>query len=262
MSGTNTAEIVVGASGKVLVAPLATAAPTDVVMAWPTGWIDLGFTSEAGVKVTDSKTMVEVKGWQSFYTLRRIVSGRSFKVTFSLKQFNKNNIPFAFGGGAVTTPVVGATATVSNKALATNVATLTTSAPHGFAAGNTVVVTGVDAVFNGTYAITSVTSTTFSYALTHADVTSAVATGTATVGVTYRYAPPAPQTVDEREMGIEWADGSKIYRLILPKGLSVDPVAADLARTKEAELPIGFEVTASDVSVDAWYLITNDPSFA
>lgn len=262
MSGTNTAEIVVGASGKVLVAPLATAAPTDVAMAWPTGWVDLGFASEAGVKVTDSKTMVEVKGWQSFYTLRRIVSGRSFKLGFALKQFNKANIPFAFGGGTVTTTVTGGTATVSNKALATNVATLTTSAPHGFSVGQTVVVTGVDAVFNGTWSITAVTSTTFSFALTHADVTSASATGTATVGVNYRYSPPSPQTVDERAMGVEWQDGAKVYRLILPKGMSVDPVAFDVARTKETELPMGFEVTASDVTVDPFYILTNDPAFA
>lgn len=66
------------------------------------------------------------------------------------------------------------TASVSNKALTTNVATLTTSSAHGLAAGMEVVITGVDAVFNGTYTIATVpTTTTFTYAKTNANVTSA-----------------------------------------------------------------------------------------
>jgi hypothetical protein len=48
------------------------------------------------------------------------------------------------------------TACVTNKALTSNVATLTTSAAHGLAVGMEMVVTGVDATFNGTYTITAV----------------------------------------------------------------------------------------------------------
>ena len=70
------------------------------------------------------------------------------------------------------------TRSVITKALASNVATLTTSEPHGFAVGFEVEVSGVDATFNGTYKITAVTSTTFSYAKTAANVTSTSATGT------------------------------------------------------------------------------------
>jgi hypothetical protein len=65
------------------------------------------------------------------------------------------------------------TASVVNKALTSNVATLTTFANHNFAVGDSVVVAGVDATFNGTYGITAVTATTFSYALTAPQVTSA-----------------------------------------------------------------------------------------
>jgi hypothetical protein len=53
---------------------------------------------------------------------------------------------------------------VNNKSLTSEVATLTTSTNHGFLQGQSVVVTGVDATFNGTYTITSVTSNTFTYA--------------------------------------------------------------------------------------------------
>jgi len=76
------------------------------------------------------------------------------------------------------------TATVSNKALTTNVATLTTSAAHGLAVGMEIVVTGVGSPFDGTYTIASVpTTTTLTYAKTNADVPSAPATGTITSNV-------------------------------------------------------------------------------
>ena len=61
---------------------------------------------------------------------------------------------------------------VSNKALTSNVATLTTSLAHDFNVGNSITVTGVDATFNGTYVVTATTSTTISYAKTATNVTS------------------------------------------------------------------------------------------
>ncbi len=74
-----------------------------------------------------------------------------------------------------------AAATITNKALTSNVATLTTSSSHGFTAGKRVTVAGVDATFNGTYTIASTpSSTTFTYAKTAGDVASTSASGTAT----------------------------------------------------------------------------------
>lgn len=69
---------------------------------------------------------------------------------------------------------------VTNKALTSNVATITTSTNHGYVNGDTVVVSGVDSTFNGTVTVTGTTSNTFTYAVTAADVSSAAATGTAT----------------------------------------------------------------------------------
>jgi hypothetical protein len=78
------------------------------------------------------------------------------------------------------------TVSISNKALTSNVATLTTTAVHGLCTGMEIVIIGVDATFNGTYRITGVpTTTTFTYAKTAADVPSAavspVGTGVAEV---------------------------------------------------------------------------------
>jgi hypothetical protein len=79
--------------------------------------------------------------------------------------------------------------TVSNKALTSNVATLTTSASHTYLVGDVVVVSGVDATFNGTYSIIAVpTATTFTYAKTASNVTSAAASGSASVSARRYYA--------------------------------------------------------------------------
>jgi len=77
------------------------------------------------------------------------------------------------------------TEAVTNKALTSNVATLTVGA-NDFRVGMPVVVTGVDATFNGTYTITAVTATTFSYAKTASNVSSTAVSpsGTAVAGKT------------------------------------------------------------------------------
>jgi hypothetical protein len=65
------------------------------------------------------------------------------------------------------------TVSITNKALTSNVATLTTSAAHGLTVGMTIVITDVDATFNGSYRITTVpTTTTFTYAKTATNVAS------------------------------------------------------------------------------------------
>ncbi len=58
------------------------------------------------------------------------------------------------------------TATVTGASRAGNVATITTSAAHGFTTGRTVTVRGVGSGFDGTYLITGVGATTFTYANT------------------------------------------------------------------------------------------------
>jgi hypothetical protein len=65
------------------------------------------------------------------------------------------------------------TVSISNKALTTNVATLTTTAAHGLSTGMEITITGVDATFNGDYTITGVpTTTTFTYAKVASNVAS------------------------------------------------------------------------------------------
>ena len=69
--------------------------------------------------------------------------------------------------------------TISNKALTSNIATISTgSTPHGLTTGDSVTIYGVDSTFNGTYTILDApTSTSFRYNKTATNVTSAVTTG-------------------------------------------------------------------------------------
>lgn len=70
--------------------------------------------------------------------------------------------------------------TVTNKALATNVVTLTTGTAHGIAIGKDVIIDIDDPTFDGIYTtITGTTGSTIKYDKVAADVTSAAATGTA-----------------------------------------------------------------------------------
>jgi len=73
------------------------------------------------------------------------------------------------------------TATVTNKQLTSNVATLTVSSAHTFVVGETITVSGVDATFNGSYVVTATpTALTVRYAKNAANVSSTVSAGTIT----------------------------------------------------------------------------------
>jgi len=69
--------------------------------------------------------------------------------------------------------------TVTNRALTSNVVTLTIGA-HKLTVGSTVNVDNINSTFNGTYVLTAVAATTISYAKTAANVTSVASGGSVT----------------------------------------------------------------------------------
>jgi hypothetical protein len=133
------------------------------------------------------------------------------------------------------------TKTVSNKALASNVATLTTSATHGFSVGDIAVVTGVDATFNGTHYVTGVpTTTTFTFAKENANVTSAVATGSVSVSGQRRFAAVARDASDgvikfltnittKPTTTINFAEAGTVYADIQVDDITADAITATSA---------------------------------
>lgn len=99
----DTGELVVAPNGTIYVAPLGTAIPASADEAFAAGWVDLGYASEDGVTVTDGKDIEEIRVWQLLYPARRVITGRTFTIAFSLAQWNEDTVPLAFGGGTVTT---------------------------------------------------------------------------------------------------------------------------------------------------------------
>ena len=75
---------------------------------------------------------------------------------------------------ALTPSVSVRTFKITTKSLTSNVVTLTTSTPHGYAVGDVVKVSNIDSTFNGIFTITAIpNSTQFSYAKTASNVESA-----------------------------------------------------------------------------------------
>jgi len=87
--------------------------------------------------------------------------------------------------------------TITNKQVTSKVATLTTSANHGFAIGDIVYIVNVGSPFNGTFNVTSVpTLTTFTYELDTANIGSTGASGTADGWRPYGYGSLAVTNID------------------------------------------------------------------
>lgn len=95
-------DIVVAGNGQVHVAVVGSTAPTDADSALSAAWTHLGLISEDGATFTDSKDIENIGAWQSFYPVRRIVTGRDAMVSFVLRQWNEQTVPFALGGGTIT----------------------------------------------------------------------------------------------------------------------------------------------------------------
>lgn len=93
--------VVVAGTGGIYTAPVATVLPVDIDTALPAAFNEVGFTTEDGVTRTDGKSVEGVPAWQSFYDIRKFVSGKSMTIGFTLREYNPDTVTLAFGGGAV-----------------------------------------------------------------------------------------------------------------------------------------------------------------
>lgn len=93
-------EVVVGADGRVYVAPEDTAVPDDLGSLGG-AYVDLGYISEDGINFKNGQDIEDIPAWQSFYPIRKVVSAKSTGVEFVLKQWNNETVKLAFGGGQI-----------------------------------------------------------------------------------------------------------------------------------------------------------------
>lgn len=108
MAATNNSDqLVVGGTGTIWVAPVGTPLPTTPTATPNSLFLSLGYTTEDGVKFTDERTLAEINAWQSFYPVRRIITGRNATVEFTLEEWDRKSISLAFGGGTWSSPSAG-----------------------------------------------------------------------------------------------------------------------------------------------------------
>lgn len=125
----------------------------------------------------------------------------------------------AISGTSATATLNTASYAVTNKALTSNVATLTTAA-HGYKVGDIVTVVGVGHQFNGTFAITVVGSTTtFSYASVASNVSSVASSGgTAVSSSPVKFAAGDLIKVSVTQVGSTIAGSNLVVSLTLTEG--------------------------------------------
>jgi len=122
-------------------------------------------TTNVALEDINAMFLVEELGWSPYIIVRNYSENTSVTLTDTVTLSDP-------------TP---STINVSNKALTSNIATLTTSTAHGLVPGASILVAGVDATFNGTYTVLNTpTATTFTYNKTASNVVSAVSSGTVT----------------------------------------------------------------------------------
>jgi hypothetical protein len=95
----STDEFVVGANGRVMVAPKGTDGPATSTEDWSEDWADLGAVDANGLKPKRNATIKEIKIWQSRTTVLRLPDGVDISLDFTLLQWNASTVPLAFGGG-------------------------------------------------------------------------------------------------------------------------------------------------------------------
>lgn len=105
----DTDEIRVYANGGVYTAEVGTTFPATVETAIDANdWTNLGYLSEEGPRFSFGRETVAIKGWQSRYDLRRILTETPTSLTAGLKQWNRESLKMALGEGEYTEDAPGA----------------------------------------------------------------------------------------------------------------------------------------------------------
>jgi hypothetical protein len=139
--------------------------------------------------------------------------------------------------------VVKASKTITNVVRTSNVVTITTSVAHGYSVGDSVTVAATSTTgVNGTFTITAITSTTFSYAQTGTDIVSTADTGT----VTFAYVTPTNQRWRFTQFGnviVAANGGNRLQGFNLNTSSTFQDLAADAPQSRYVTVVRDFVVS-------------------
>ena len=82
------ANVRVGVTGAVYVAPVATALPTNATTALAVAYEDVGFIHEDGVTETQDTDTEDIKAWQNGATVRKIQTSHDLMYAFTMLETN------------------------------------------------------------------------------------------------------------------------------------------------------------------------------
>ena len=105
MATMNAAEVGVGSAkvtGAIWVAPKGTALPTDASTALSGTYKLLGFTSDAGVTISESRSNTAIKAWEGLTEVYNVVSEYTESVSFMPIQINQDVAELTWGPDNVT----------------------------------------------------------------------------------------------------------------------------------------------------------------
>lgn len=76
----------------------------------------------------------------------------------------------------------------------------------------------------------------------------------------FTYVPPAPETIEERAVVLEWEYSTFDYRLVIPRAMVTGSVETVLSRNQESELQVTLSVLGTP-GADPFTLYTTDTAF-
>ncbi len=100
--GKNANTVRVALTGSIWVGDDTATMPADVSASPGAGWVDLGYTTTAGVTFKVGREIENIDGWQSLEPLRKIITGSPKSCSFTLRQLERATW-LATMGGSVTT---------------------------------------------------------------------------------------------------------------------------------------------------------------
>lgn len=100
-------QLVIAGNGSINAAPLGTTLPTNPTEALDAAFTNLGYATEEGVTLTCTPDVKDFGAWGSLQAIRRIRNAQEIAAAFELQQWNRDTVPFAFGGGEITEPTPG-----------------------------------------------------------------------------------------------------------------------------------------------------------
>lgn len=195
--------------------------------------------------------------------------GNSFDLGFMTEAKQPSTTSnFIFNKKAIATNVATITAATYNstvKEIASGVGILTVGSGHGFTVGDTIIIAGVDATFNGTRIITGITATQVKFALSAADLASTASSGTVQFKILTgaRTALQAGDFITLSGVG-SGLDGPRHLSYVSDTIIRFDITAANLATTTISPTATGTRTTRSkfsgfvkDNADGAWHVFSN-----